>query len=186
MASHDVRLSQGTPPATAEKPPITAANSFMRDKRRGIIESIQSATGRTLLCYVAGNEAEIDEEDVRYLQELILPVASGDSIDLLLHSDGGVPTTSEKLVHMLWAVIEGRVASTPVGELRVIVPDRARSAATLLALGANSIVMSDTSELGPIDPQAPMRDSDGNLNWHSVFDYLDAYESAAQYLRQNP
>jgi ClpP class serine protease len=35
----------------------------------------------------------------------------------------------------------------------VIVPDQAKSAATLLALGAHHILMSKISDLGPIDPQ---------------------------------
>lgn len=35
----------------------------------------------------------------------------------------------------------------------IVVPDAAKSAATIIALAANQIVMSNTSELGPIDPQ---------------------------------
>ena len=34
----------------------------------------------------------------------------------------------------------------------VLVPYKARSAATMIALGADEIVMSDLSELSPIDP----------------------------------
>lgn len=36
--------------------------------------------------------------------------------------------------------------------MEVVIPYRAKSAATLIALGADRIVMSDSSELGPIDP----------------------------------
>jgi ATP-dependent protease ClpP protease subunit len=38
-------------------------------------------------------------------------------------------------------------------ELTIIVPDKAKSAGTLLALGAHNILMGPTSDLGPIDPQ---------------------------------
>lgn len=38
-------------------------------------------------------------------------------------------------------------------ELTVVVPDQAKSAATLLALGAHHIAMGPTSDLGPVDPQ---------------------------------
>jgi ClpP class serine protease len=38
-------------------------------------------------------------------------------------------------------------------KLRVIVPNIAKSAATLFALGADEILMGYLSELGPIDPQ---------------------------------
>ena len=48
---------------------------------------------------------------------------------------------------MLWS----KIGAT--GTLRVIVPDYAKSDSTLLALTADTVVMSDSSELGPIDPQ---------------------------------
>ena len=70
--------------------------------------------------------------------------------------------------------------------LRVIVPDFAKSAGTLIALGADWIVMSDTSELGPIDPQVIRSDSDGNRMAHSVLSYLEAFEHHAEVLRQDP
>lgn len=35
----------------------------------------------------------------------------------------------------------------------MVLPDRAKSAATLIALGADSILMGPVSDLGPIDPQ---------------------------------
>ena len=46
-------------------------------------------------------------------------------------------------------------------DFRVIVPDTAASAATLVTLAAKSVVMSSTSALGPIDPQVrlPVRNS---------------------------
>jgi hypothetical protein len=68
----------------------------------------------------------------------------------------------------------------------VIVPDYAKSAGTLMALGADEIVMSDTSELGPIDPQITLNDGHGNLIPHSVQSYLDAYEAHAAALRKDP
>src|SRR5687767_13164201 len=45
--------------------------------------------------------------------------------------------------------------------------------------------MSDTSELGPIDPQIILADGKGNIR-HSVQSYLDAYETHAEALRRDP
>ena len=59
------------------------------------------------------------------------------------------------------------------GRVRVIVPDYAKSAGTLMALGADRIIMSETSELGPIDPQVILADRNGNRMPHSVKNYLD-------------
>jgi hypothetical protein len=46
--------------------------------------------------------------------------------------------------------------------------------------------MSDSSELGPIDPQFLKKDADGNARWHSVLNYLQAYETLCEKLRQKP
>ena len=65
-------------------------------------------------------------------------------LDLLLQSPGGDIDKAENIVYMC----RNRFSS-----FRVIVPESAKSAATLIALAADSIIMGYTSELGPIDPQ---------------------------------
>lgn len=187
MANDHITSSRNTLASVVTgRSPITEAIALARDSRRSIIREIQERTGRTLLCYVSERAAAIDEEDVRYLQEILGGLQHGISIDFLLHSDGGDPSTSEKMIRMLWDMVDSRNTSEPSGELYVIVPDRAKSAATLLALGASKIIMSSTSELGPIDPQVPKFDQYGNCEWISVFDYLDAYDKAANNLRTSP
>src|SRR5439155_25941589 len=96
-----------------------------------------------------------------------------------LHTGGGDIDAGEKLI----SIVRTRVG---IGKLRVIVPDFAKSAGTLMALGADKIIMSDTSELGPIDPQVKRNDGHGNLIWHSVQTYLDAYEFHSLALQKNP
>jgi hypothetical protein len=71
-------------------------------------------------------------------------------------------------------------------QLRVVVPDYAKSAGTLMVLGADRVVMSDTSELGPIDPQVVLADGNGNRIPHSVQCYLDAYDEHAHTLNHDP
>lgn len=187
MANDHITSSRNTPVSVVTgRSPIAEATALARDRRRSIIRELQERTGRTLLCYVSERAAAIDEEDVRYLQEILGGLQHGTSIDLLLHSDGGYPSTSEKMIRMLWDIVDSKNASKPSGKLHVIVPDRAKSAATLLALGANKIIMSSTSELGPIDPQVPKFDEYGNCEWISVFDYLDAYDRAVNGLRTSP
>lgn len=187
MTNNHIKFSQDLPRSVVtDRSPITESIALARDRRRDIIREIQERTDRVLLCYVSERAAVIDEEDVRYLQEILSGLQHGISIDLLLHSDGGDPSTSEKMIRMLWNIVDSKNASRPSGELYVIVPDRAKSAATLLALGASKIIMSGTSELGPIDPQVPKFDQYGNCEWISVFDYLDAYDKAANNFRASP
>ncbi len=75
---------------------------------------------------------------------------------------------------------------TGSARLRIIVPDYAKSAGTLMVLGPDSVVMSDTSELGPIDPQIIRSDRNRNMVWHSVTSYLDAYADHTEALKKDP
>jgi len=72
------------------------------------------------------------------------------------------------------------------GQFRVIVPDFAKSAGTLMALGADTLIMSDSSELGTIDPQIWSDDGRGNQICHSVLCYLDAFKAHSEALSKNP
>jgi hypothetical protein len=72
------------------------------------------------------------------------------------------------------------------GQIRVIVPDFAKSAGTLMVLGADELLMSDSSELGTIDPQTWSTDGRGNEICHSVLAYLDAYKTHSEALRKDP
>jgi hypothetical protein len=161
------------------KTPMYQAMHAERYLRQAKIKAMQEAAGTRLLCYVAGQTAPITRDDVVGIIELLHNVPRDSSIDFLLHTGGGDIDAAEKFVSML---------RTTVGKsrLRIIVPDFAKSAGTLIALAADKIVMSDSSELGPIDPQFPKRDGDGNTRWHSVLNYLEAYKSQSDKLRLHP
>ncbi len=162
------------------KTPMYQAMYATRFQRQQLIREIEAMTGRTLLCYICGENAEIDRDDTIGIVEILHNVQPGSSIDLMLHTLGGDVDAAEKLINMVRAaVVQG-------ASLRVIVPDSAKSAGTLMSLGANEIVMSDTSELGTIDPQLELKDGKGNNIVHSVLSYLDAYENAAADLRRDP
>ena len=164
-------------------PTMTESQLLAREARKAIFQMLQDCTGRTLLCYVS--RYSISEEDIRYLQELLHAVEPEAPLDLLLNSPGGSIRTADKLVRILWSA-SSEYENSPPGEYRLIVPDQAKSAATLVALGASEIVMSTTSELGPIDPQVELQDQDGNWNLHSAFDYIEAYEAAEDNYRKKP
>jgi ClpP class serine protease len=98
---------------------------------------------------------------------------------MLLNTCGGDVDACEKLVNLVFA----KVVDQP---FRVIVPDLAKSAGTLMALGASTIIMSDTSELGMIDPVFQIKDGRGNELYYSVMEYLEAYEQRVAAFRLNP
>jgi hypothetical protein len=60
------------------------------------------------------------------------------------------------------------------GKFTAIVPRIAKSAATLMVLGADKIIMGDEAELGPLDAQ--YYDSDDEEDWVSALDTVQALE----------
>lgn len=169
--------AKGSP--RSSKTPLYQAIHGPRYERQNLIREIEAETGSKLLCYVAGDMAPVHREDVVGFVDLLHNIGVGEPIDLLLHTGGGDIDAAEKLV----SIMRKKAGKARV---RLVVPDYAKSAGTLIALGMDSIVMSDTSELGPIDPQIIRRDHNGNLAWQSVLNYLDAYETHAKRLREAP
>jgi len=117
--------------------------------RNKLIKEIEKETNRSLICYVAnfGHPlGGIHSGDIMGFEDLIKTVKKPDKVDLLISSPGGELTTTEKMLFMC----RERFKS-----FRVIIPNAAKSGATMIALGSDKIVMGYLSELGPIDPQIP-------------------------------
>ena len=74
------------------------------------------------------------------------------SIDLLLESSGGDPLVSWRVMSLL---------RERVKKVSVIIPYSAFSAATMLTLGGDEIIMGKYGCLGPIDPQITAKKKDG-------------------------
>jgi hypothetical protein len=112
--------------------------------RQLLIRDIEELTGRDLIVYFTDttSAAQIDDGDDRYLVEL-LHDAGGRPVDLMLETNGGFTDATEKLVSIL---------SAAAADLRVVVPRRAKSNGTLLALAGHTIIMGQGAELGPMDP----------------------------------
>ena len=159
--------------------PLFRASSDARYQRREIIQKIQDCTGRPLVCYVSGIRCGIDRDDFIPFGDLLHNVPRGRSMELLLHTPGGSGDAAEKLIRM----VRGKAEEA---DIYIVVPDFAKSAGTLMVLGADVVVMSDMSELGPIDPQMRFTDTTGQLRWQSVQSYLDACEEYKQTLTEDP
>jgi Serine dehydrogenase proteinase len=118
-----------------------------RYERQALMRELEKKTGRRILVYMANlthPDSAITREDIAPFYEIVSSLEDQCDVDLIIESPGGDPNAAETLVHTLFSKTR---------HLRVIVPQAAKSAATLISLAADEIVMSDTSELGPIDPQ---------------------------------
>lgn len=110
------------------------------------IEEMRSSKVIAYLTSVRPNvPAQISEDAVREIADhlLRLPSRPVPRLDLFLCSNGGSGTVPWRLVSLFREFAQ---------EFNVLLPYRAYSAATLIALGADSIVMHPFAEMGPIDP----------------------------------
>lgn len=86
----------------------------------------------------------IDIEDSEEILRAIRLTDDDVPIDLVLHTPGGLVLASEQIARAL--------RSHPA-KVTVFVPHYAMSGGTMLALGANEIVLDPCAVLGPVDPQ---------------------------------
>ena len=149
-----------------DRTPLFNALQSERYGRRSDIQDIEGITGRKLIVYFAKPGAGIEQDDVLAFGDLLHDV-SGQSIDLLLQSPGGDIDVAEKLVSL---------TASRCPSFRVIVAQSAKSAATLMALASDEIVMGDTSELGPIDPQVTVTTAQGQRMVRPASSFLDGLE----------
>lgn len=132
----------------------------MLESRINLYRRLEEARGRPLITYVTstrGNaQASIAADVVPELMAQLNALPAGTSeLDLLIVSNGGDPTVAWRIV----SLIRERVKS-----FAVLIPQSAYSAATLIALGADEIVIHPNGNLGPTDPQirAPKRGKDAD------------------------
>jgi membrane-bound ClpP family serine protease len=109
---------------------------------------------------------------VTLFEELVHDADPKQDLHLLLETPGGDGETAIRIV---------RSAQARCRELTVIVPNQAKSAGTILLMGAHHILMGPTSDLGPVDPQFPTP-----KGLYSAKDLIAAVERAEETLAKNP
>lgn len=145
-----------------------------KDRLFAVIE--QQNPERRLIAYLVGpGGGPINMADAAPIGSMLDAIGKCASLDLMLNSHGGFGETAEKIVEMCRAHCRS--------EFRVIVPNFAKSAATLIALGADIIVMGYLSELGPIDPQITLvvGGAEQSVSGQS---FIQAYDSLQEKIRE--
>lgn len=117
--------------------------------RKNLYAQIEKLRKKPLISYVTsirpnmGGQMSIDS--ISSIIELINMIPKEKKeIDLLIISNGGEPIASLRIISLLRERFE---------KISVLLPYVAYSAATILALGADEIIMHPFSNLGPVDPQ---------------------------------
>jgi hypothetical protein len=144
------------------------------NQRIALIKEIEKITNRRLLVYIADirkPEGMLSPEDKTGFSDLIEDVKE-EEVDLLINSPGGFAEVAEVIVNMLRARFKS---------VRFAIPNMAKSAATLLVLSGDELIMDARSELGPIDPQVEYPSIDGRKR-EAAEDILEGFKEAKEIL----
>jgi hypothetical protein len=141
--------------------------------RKPLYENLEKALGgnkRVVSFFTSFRYPVILEDDDADMLEDVLANTSLDEKDLvpIINSPGGDALAAERIVNVC--------RSFSRKGFSVIVPKMAKSAATMICLGADEILMNKTSELGPIDPQILIRDDKNQpVRYQAAHEVLDSY-----------
>jgi hypothetical protein len=148
-------------------------------KRQELINEIENILAGKLILYISSfeyPESTINHDDILPLADLLRTVSYTEKLYLMLHSPGGEPDTAEKII---------KICREHCKEFRVVIPNSAKSAATLIALGGDEILMSYISEIGPIDPQILFIKPNGDRVIRPAQSFLDSIAEVQDKIYEN-
>jgi hypothetical protein len=120
-------------------------------------------TQRNIIAYYSGWLSKpgvqllgINDEDMNGFMNAVYGLDKTIGLDLILHTPGGSIASAESIVNYLHLMFHKN--------MRVIVPQVAMSAGTMIACSSREIILGKQSSLGPIDPQLRDLPAQGVLN----------------------
>jgi len=147
---------------------LIATNDFTRHRHPLITRIEELLDGAKLITYTASPYHPLSSiliQDIPMFEDLLRSIEPTDNGVLMINSPGGDGDVAEKMLMMC----RRRFPAS----FRVIVPDYAKSAATMIALGSDEILMGYLSELGPIDPQFRTAAYEPGTSARSLIDGLE-------------
>lgn len=155
---------------------LKAAGSTHDVVRRKYIDELFTVTNRNIILYYSGWLQKqghpgnaVNDADKNGFMSVIHEMDRDLGLDLVLHTPGGDVAATESLVDYLRSMFGN--------DIRVLVPQLALSAGTMIACAAKEIIMGKHSSLGPIDPQF------NGIPAHGV---VEEFERAQKEVSANP
>jgi Serine dehydrogenase proteinase len=135
------------------------------------IERAPELQGRSLVtfCTSFNHPVQIEDSDCDALESLLQKLDLSKGLVLLISSPGGNGLSAERIVN---------ICRTYSGtkDYWALVPGKAKSAGTIVCMGASKILMGGSSELGPVDPQIfPIED--GKRKAFSLHNLVESYDT---------
>ena len=125
--------------------------------RVSYLDKLHVYTGRNVIAYYSGwlqkpgiDRSMVEDDDKNGFMMAINGMDCSKGLDLILHTPGGDILATESIIDYLHRKFRD---TTGLVDIRVIVPQLAMSAGTMIACSGKSILLGRQSSLGPIDPQ---------------------------------
>ena len=151
----------------------------LRNLRHGRIKKLEELRKSKIFVYYSWDT--LDHSDAQQFYEILdLYSPKIKNIDLFILSPGGFSDPAFKIARLCQDYIQSG------GRFSVLIPYYAKSAATILSLGADEIIMGPSSELGPIDPQIQITDKSGRKRMVPLLALRDALKFIKDEVKENP
>ena len=139
--------------------------------RKAIYQKLRVKLGRPVVSFFTSFRypVMIQDDDADMLEGVLQKTDLSDGLALFISSPGGDGLSAERIVNICRSY-------SGTGEFWVIVPGKAKSAATMVCFGASKIIMGASSELGPIDPQHTIIAEGKVPSRFSVYNIVKSYE----------
>jgi len=111
----------------------------------------------------------IEDSDADMLEGVLQKTDLSKGLVLLLSSPGGDGLAAERIINVCRSY-------SGTEKYEVIIPGKAKSAATMICLGGSKLIMGKTSELGSVDPQVVYVE-EKEVKRFSMYNIIKSYEA---------
>lgn len=131
----------------------TSTIEALNELRKQFLEDYSQIFNRNVIVYYSGflkirnDNADlfVGDNDINGFMSAVCGIDKSKGLDLFLHTPGGSISAAEAIVDYLKNIFHD--------DIRVVIPQIAMSAGTMIACCAKEIIMGKQSSLGPTDPQ---------------------------------
>jgi len=149
--------------------------SIIETEKCHYLKKLAAYRDRNVIVYYSGflfkpaaEDVSINDKDINAFMEVVYKLDKTKGLDLILHTPGGEITATEHIINYLRSCFD---------DIKVIVPQMAMSAGSIISVSCNEIIMGKESCLGPFDPQL------GGVACQTV---LKEFETAKQDVKTHP
>lgn len=149
--------------------------------RKEYLTKLHKHTKRNIIAYYSGwlskpgvAQVDINDEDKNGFMMAVHKLDRSAGLDLMLHTPGGSIASTQSIVDYLHQMFK---TQSGISDIRVIVPQIAMSAGTMMACSAKEILMAKHSNLGPIDP---------HMNGKPAYGVIREFKRACAEVKRDP